>query len=156
MKIIIKLIHDFDSLIASFNTNNTLAGIASICSIFSLIISVYIAINLKHKVKKMSDVETYNENRNGYSEKLQTYKLLISKRDTQVIDFMLITKIESIINEFDSYKTIHNYSDKFKLYWIKHHLKKKIEELRNDDNRRKVCRYLDYFISRFNKEERYI
>lgn len=134
-----------------FATNNFLVGLASLCSIIGLIISIYLMIatnNIKQTLIKYKQSQSFNQNIKYYYDRFHAYKDLILE------DNLFDNRLKSdILTEVLTFRTRYIYIltplEKLKLELLIKNLRKDIQ-LVNINN---LCNQLAYLISRINKKE---
>ncbi|WP_188065946.1 hypothetical protein [Brevibacillus brevis] len=143
-----------DELINKFGSDEYYMGVAGLCSVVGLALSIYLIIltaqvnkKIDKKLKQYTDIENFNANREKFRTDLETYQLLINKDN--ILNEEIVYKISNIITEFENHPSLLNVKDKYNIWFLKYYLGK----TERVSARKKIAGRLSYFISRFNKKE---
>ncbi|RJX39589.1 hypothetical protein D3P09_09240 [Paenibacillus pinisoli] len=136
-------------IIVEIATNSIWIGIASICSIIGLIISIILlclAANLKKKIKWYAEIKRFNTDRNYLADRLSALKDLIAKN--KILDDKLISDLSGEIHNYSSFINITTLKDRIYIRRIEKHLKKEKKMI----NKQHLCNQIAYFISRYGND----
>lgn len=139
--------------ITNWGTDPLLIGIAAFSSFLGLILSIaiiFLSIKVNNKVnqklKKHSDVDTYNNNRINYRDRLESYQFLIQKDN--IFKPQIAIQIINVIGSLENYSSLLSWTDKINIFMIKWELKDI-----NKTNKYKIGKRLSYFIRRCERME---
>ncbi|MEQ7050714.1 hypothetical protein ABN764_08605 [Paenibacillaceae sp. P-4] len=140
--------------ITNWGNDPYLMGIAAICSVAGLVLSlVLIFITAKvnktvnEKLRKRIDIENFNKKRGHHKDKFEFFQLMIEKDDIFKSD--LILQLLNEIEELKNYNSLLSKGFKFQIWLMKRELNKD----ENKINKSRVAKRLSYFITKCKKEE---
>lgn len=136
--------------IITFLNSDLGTAISVVCSILGLILSsilTFITWNIKEKIYWVDDIKRFNENREGYQNRLRGYKESIYKDG--LLDDKLISDLMFEVLRFKDFRRLHSVHDRIRIHFTLRNIKKG----KNRIDKIKLNHQLTYIISKYDKDK---